>query len=113
MKQDIKGKLVAALRSGDYKQGKIWLMKDGCYCVNGVLCDLYATENNYTAQQRFDFLSNTLLPRNVRIWAFNEEDDITGFGALLTFGKESQRMSYWSDRGVPFITLAELIETQL
>jgi hypothetical protein len=31
---------LAALRSGDYKQGRRYLYSDGCHCVFGVLCEI-------------------------------------------------------------------------
>ena len=33
---------IEALRSGDYKQGREYLCKDGNYCCLGVACDLFA-----------------------------------------------------------------------
>lgn len=42
MNADIKAKWVAALRSGEYKQGHEHLRVDDSYCCLGVLCDLYA-----------------------------------------------------------------------
>ncbi len=42
MNQEIKQKWVAALRSGEYKQGQGELNGDGGYCCLGVLCDLHA-----------------------------------------------------------------------
>lgn len=41
MNQEIKQRWVAALRSGQYKQGRYMLRsKDDCFCCLGVLCDL-------------------------------------------------------------------------
>ena len=42
MRPEIKERWVAALRSGDYVQGKDYLQRDGKYCCLGVLCDLHA-----------------------------------------------------------------------
>lgn len=33
-------KLIKALNSGEYKQGRSSLFKDGCFCVHGVIMDL-------------------------------------------------------------------------
>lgn len=44
MKEDIAKKWVAALRSGEYKQGKHCLQKDGEFCCLGVLCDIALKE---------------------------------------------------------------------
>lgn len=40
MKADLKEKWVAALRSGNYKQGKNVLKRNGAYCCLGVLCEV-------------------------------------------------------------------------
>jgi hypothetical protein len=80
---------VAALRSGDYKQGKSVLHNQdtNTYCCLGVLCDLYVQENNNRdsyCQQRM--LSDTsivtcfgdstgTLPSDVRIWAGIGDDN--------------------------------------
>jgi hypothetical protein len=49
MDPELKQKWVAALRSGEYKQGREALKKikeeeDTCYCCLGVLCDILAKE---------------------------------------------------------------------
>lgn len=41
----IKELWIEALNSGKYDQGKGFLRKDNCFCVYGVLCDLYAKEH--------------------------------------------------------------------
>jgi hypothetical protein len=40
MKEDVKDKWVAALRSGNYKQTRGALKKDGGHCCLGVLCEV-------------------------------------------------------------------------
>lgn len=37
-------KWVAALRSGDYKQGQNYLCQGDCYCCLGVACELFIKE---------------------------------------------------------------------
>lgn len=44
MNPEVKARWVAALRSGEYKQTKGVLKKNGGHCCLGVLCDLYARE---------------------------------------------------------------------
>lgn len=45
MNQEIKDKWIAALRSGEYIQGKEALRrKDNTFCCIGVLCDIYQKE---------------------------------------------------------------------
>ena len=45
MNIEIKARWIAALRSGNYKQGHHTLhTEDNCFCALGVLCDLYAQD---------------------------------------------------------------------
>jgi len=44
MKEDIRNRWTAALRSGKYSQVKGQLIKDGGFCCLGVLCDLHSIE---------------------------------------------------------------------
>lgn len=41
MKKEIKEKWIAALRSGEYKQGRSYLRINKKYCCLGVLCDIH------------------------------------------------------------------------
>jgi hypothetical protein len=45
MKENIKDKWVAALKSGEYEQGKSFLKCDDKFCCLGVLTDLHIKEN--------------------------------------------------------------------
>lgn len=45
MTPDLKEQWVAALRSGEYKQGPGWLRRGDKFCCLGVLCDLVAPED--------------------------------------------------------------------
>jgi hypothetical protein len=82
-------KWVAALRSGEYKQGKGVLhnQDSNTYCCLGVLCDLFVKEKNIRdayCQQRmlsdsslvtvFDDSTGTL-PRSVRDWSGVSDDN--------------------------------------
>jgi len=42
MNSTIKTQWLAALRSGQYQQGREWLRNGDAYCCLGVLCDLHA-----------------------------------------------------------------------
>lgn len=44
MRDDIKAKWVAALRSGDYEQGRNYLQSEGKFCCLGVLCEVAVAE---------------------------------------------------------------------
>lgn len=42
---EIKEKWLAAINGGGYTQGKGFLLKNRCYCIGGVLCDLYMRQH--------------------------------------------------------------------
>ena len=44
MDANLQAKWVQALRSGEYKQGALFLRKDGKHCCLGVLCELAGLE---------------------------------------------------------------------
>jgi hypothetical protein len=46
MNSEVKAKWIAALRSGEYQQGRLALRINNAYCCLGVLCDLYDKEHN-------------------------------------------------------------------
>jgi hypothetical protein len=73
MNQEYKTEWLAALRSGEYDQGKFKLKhKDNTFCCLGVLCDLYLNKNNLTWE---DFPKN-VTGENSEIFfkRFNEFD---------------------------------------
>lgn len=43
---EFKAKWVAALRSGEYRQGKGWLHNNGTYCCLGVACKVVGIPNS-------------------------------------------------------------------
>lgn len=80
MKQDIKKRWIAALRSGEYKQTKQMLNDGKGMCCLGVLCDLYGKENGvvwefkvpytHTAVERGHMFNNSVcVPPLVADWA--------------------------------------------
>lgn len=124
MKPEIKEMWVNALRSGDYPQnhdGK--LRNENGYCCLGVLCDLYAKENNkewgdyrilgdgYDFEDYFDFP-----PQSVIEWAglsnknpavevvYDEEDEPFS---------DNEPLASLNDKGMPFDEIANLISSQL
>lgn len=127
MDQEIKRQWVAALRSGDYKQGNGALRErhgDGVsdtYCCLGVLCDIAvkadvisqpdlgeAEEPGYTEHfYLHGYLgAQSYLPDEVVAWAGlpSENPDIEGDAATL---------SELNDEGASFDDIADLIEEQL
>ena len=111
MKNPLKRKSVQlwleALRSGKYKQGKLYLKKDNKYCCLGVACDLY----NKTHKVKVDFVNytsdnqqiNTGLPPVVMKW----------LGLNHSEGRLSNNyyLSTKNDNGVSFNKIADLIES--
>lgn len=120
MKKDIAEKWIAALESGQYKQGRHCLRSnDDKFCCLGVLCDLYAKEHNETIWEKiwekiwdirsnlpYRFLGQTLyLPEQVKMWAEikNEYGDFLGSDGLMS-------LSEMNDDGKDFYTIAKEIK---
>lgn len=74
MKKDIADRWVAALRSGEYKQGR-GVLKEGGYgatkhCCLGVLCELHSKETNTPWDEGEEYLEEAItLPDEVIKWA--------------------------------------------
>lgn len=71
-------KWVAALRSGEFTQGKMILNRDGAYCCLGVLCELAAREgviekkktNNFSSSSSYSYDGGSTAPTvKVLEWA--------------------------------------------
>lgn len=75
MNPEIKAQWVAALRSGEYKQGAGWLNRGDEYCCLGVLCELAAKagvvqrHKGQFAHAYGDGKADTYLPSEVVEWA--------------------------------------------
>jgi hypothetical protein len=73
MNPEIKEKWINALRSEEYQQTQDNLKTDEGYCCLGVLCDIYAKENNVDWEKDFDeytmFGYVRKLPHHVVKWA--------------------------------------------
>jgi hypothetical protein len=127
MNQKIKAEWVAALRSGQYKQGEGALRdKKDHYCCLGVLCeiarkhevDLIVTEphvddedGSFSINWEYDG-TEELLPDAVVQWAEldsdNPEVQIGIDGEIVWEG-----LANVNDRGTPFPMIAEMIENSL
>jgi hypothetical protein len=113
--KDIMTKWVAALRSGEYKQGRMFLNNgEGSMCCLGVLCDMYAKDHPEAVWKPdpqgaglgldtsgHDMTVNSAMPpKTVVEWA----------------GLEGVHLQYYSaknDGGCDFETIADLIDTNL
>jgi hypothetical protein len=110
MNPEIKEKWIAALRSGEYKQGTAHLNNKGKFCCLGVLCDLAVKEgevevevDTYDLRVYYDGCI-TLLPRSVVVWAGLPNNDPVVVGSKL---------STFNDGGHSFDSLATMIQENL
>ena len=109
MNPEIKKLWVEALRSGEYKQG-IKQLKDSndCFCVLGVLCDLYSKATGTPWGEGNTYMGLKCLP-HVRVtrWA-----GLNHF--ILAFNRSKVHLITLNDMlGLRFKGLADLIEEQL
>ena len=72
MNKEIKDKWVKALRSGEYKQGRLYLQRDNLFCCLGVLCKVLDVPNIVS-----DYKHNTI--------AFNFGNEYSHVGLPTTF----------------------------
>lgn len=132
MDQEIKAQWVAALRSGEYKQGEGYLNRthivsvegetepvvENRLCCLGVLCEL-AVKAGVTGVVSEDYdegttygthndSSNTYPPYGVQIWAGLEVPN-----PVVYQGTHRNSLSFLNDDGETFETIANLIENQL
>lgn len=122
MKADVKVKWIAALRSGDYEQGKGALHKDGKFCCLGVLCDLAKKDLNMDwttlegAEAGLKLFDNhdDLPPLTVREWAglSNGNPEVHDVGD--DNHEWARPLSDWNDeQDYDFNQIAELINREL
>ncbi len=115
MKPEIKARWVAALRSGEYKQGQKMLKNlDGSFCCLGVLCELHAKETG-TEWELGDsgnpcYLEHTaLVPQEVKEWAGLDYCA----GGNVQIGLQRDYLPAQNDIGKTFEQIADAIEGQL
>ena len=118
MNTEIQEQWVAALRSGDYQQGKGTLRSaDDEFCCLGVLCDLAVkagVEINVHAPDEYEIgnsyhygNSESYLPVAVLEWAgIDSNDPIIG----PTRSYQGQTAATYNDGGKTFAEIADLIE---
>ena len=120
MYRDIATKWTAALRSGDYTQGKGALHRNGAFCCLGVLCDLhrqevggewcqYQSPEVTVPQGTLTYMAPggdwdyALLPDEVAVWA--------GLRGTRP-SADSEPLTVRNDEGMAFDQLADLIDTR-
>lgn len=125
MNAEIKAQWVAALRSGDYTQGRdrlVTINPDGSkeYCCLGVLCDLAVKsglgirvedrEMHYGNLHALSYADGQLygLPVEVEEWA-----GMPGDGTLVELDGMDHDVAGLNDSGHSFMEIADLIERDL
>ena len=113
MKHKIKKLWVAALRSGEYKQGTGTLRTVGNeFCCLGVLCNLHAQANPKAAAQQ----SSPTRYDGSSIWPSERVLEWAGLdGANLTVSIRGRLdcVAGHNDKGATFAEIADAIEEQL
>lgn len=123
MNKEIKEKWVAALRSGDYKQGHGGLSRNREYCCLGVLCDLAVKAGvckfkagkageSYLNEDKDEYDGGVnYLPDSVQNWAgIDDSNPIVGEDK----SDANDCLAYRNDvEGLNFNQIADLIEKYL
>lgn len=105
--------LVAALRSGDFKQGRENLCRDGRFCCLGVACNIanleYEESDGLVAYS--GFYTAVLPPKAQSIYGFCGDVGERRDGSRLRIGMRSfTSLADANDRGVTFAEIADYIE---
>lgn len=115
MNPEVKARWVAALRSGEYKQGKEFLRYGGRFCCLGVLCDLHSLDTGtqwgskgYAASYCGHAMG---FPNEVADWA--GMSDSYGAGPYLQINGNPWQAAHHNDYGRSFAEIADAIEKQL
>lgn len=110
MRPEPKRQLVAALRSGDYPQGRGMLRSPGgAFCVFGVLCEVAARQGVIppavaTAGGGFTYAGRgNTLPAPVAKWSGLEHGGVV----------DGVSLAHLNDEGASFDALAKLIDEKL
>lgn len=113
-----RGKLVAALRSGEYQQSTGFLRTKDGYCCLGVGCEVFAKENDgeFVQNQDSDIFTFYLAPGNGNyVFLHNEVRDYFGFKSNNgRWGKDEkiQSLANLNDCGATFLEIADIIEAE-
>lgn len=105
MNPEIKAKWLAALRSGEYKQGRGELRNGDSFCCLGVLCDLHSKDSGIAWDGAYYLTGIGLPPPEVWEWANLPEQDPKLDGFHITGLND--------EHGFSFNQLADIIEQQL
>lgn len=135
LRQEVKDKWVAALRSGEYQQTKSVLNDANGYCCLGVLCDLASKDGVGSwgelrpgSQRKFNGYSAFMPSPEVITWAFGESpynldnpESLWGTsvrspgyarGATLDYLNDGIKMDDGERRSYTFAEIADIIEAE-
>jgi hypothetical protein len=122
MDKRIKKLWINALRSGEFKQGRGFLEKNGCYCALGVLSALALVEGICTYEEinglgTFD-KRKINLSFNIMKWADIAQDNErylipSEHGVIVKFQGKVTTIMELNDKGMSFKRLATIIERHL
>lgn len=127
MNPEIRDRWTAALRSGDYQQGKNKMRRringEYFFCCLGVLCDQYSQDpktdqkigwehtEGYLNTGTYSMLGWTgILPAQVREWAGFPTDLVEKAQIGVTYKNKRTTLGALNDRGVSFNEIADIIE---
>lgn len=123
LRKDVKAKWLAALRSGEYKQGRHYLARNDQYCCLGVLCEvaikdgLDLKKTQHYGVKSYGVTRNDMgLPREVVEYAFwkKRRPSLSSGDAMVNTEDGRQRwLSTLNDNGVSFAEIADAIERDL
>ncbi len=130
-KENIRKRWVAALRSGNYKQGKRRLRVEDRFCCLGVLCDIvkydiglqwkeHNREGNAVPTAKPNDMTYKigtsgigLLPKEVTEYVFELEPGEPLPHGDICAGKYARSLAEMNDRGSSFEEVAQLIEERI
>lgn len=113
MREEVKKKWVAALKNGEYEQGRAQLKNEGKFCCLGVLCDLHRkTIKKKGCRWEDNGYLNSMdtLPEEVQEWAGLDSKDPC---VVVSELESAERLSRINDEGTSFKEIAKLINEQL
>lgn len=124
LKPEVKEKWVAALRSGEYKQGRGCLHnKNNAFCCLGVLSDISGlgrwtpldeVSGNFRSYETAKHKSSGFLLPEVWEWAVVDSRKGTATRhSLWVGGSKRENIASLNDRGKSFAEIADLIEEHL
>lgn len=120
MSPKVKKLWIEALKSGEFKQGVTYLQKDGCFCVVGVLCELFRRETGrgewrYSEENGVFYFKvgedcfGSAAPSEVSRWA-QVPVGLWTTNVKGDFGREMELWELNDSLGYDFLQLANVIE---